>query len=165
MDFQIQEEPPVLHGEHSARNKLKFLFSFAVVHFCLPGSGSGSTDTIGSGSETHVSTVQTIIKISLTRIRNLFFESDLVKNSWADVIFRRYKIGVTWDCTVGLSLRVSVQRAREAVPLNYRRLALQLFILCIIFAQKRERERERERVLLSAQKSDELSVPFWSCFW
>jgi hypothetical protein len=69
-----------------------------------------------------------------------FWNPTLSKSSGADFIFRRYKSAVTRDCTLVAFMRVSVQRGREAIPLNCRRLVLRLFILCIIFAQKRERE-------------------------
>ncbi len=47
-------KPSALKREHSALQNMKFLtFSSIIVgHFCPPGSGSGSTDLIESGSST-----------------------------------------------------------------------------------------------------------------
>ncbi len=46
----LQEKPSALKREHPALQKLKFINFFMFVgHFCPPGPGHGSRDTIESG--------------------------------------------------------------------------------------------------------------------
>ncbi len=146
--FQLQEEPPAFHGEYTALNNMKFLNFFLLLLFIFSSWNRAW-----------------IHRHNWIRIRNTFinctdyyfkkewrepepdpepFFLELSKNSWADVIFRRYKTAVTRDGTVGLFARLCSTGSRASpikLPTSGSAVIHSVHYFC---TEEREGERERE---------------------